>query len=203
MIIGNVLEHTKAYSAGAISHKDFGDGLQSLIQKLSNWDPSRCFYPDTDPLWLSIAEAYRHTCILRARRSLNETEPATEYHIQESVNQILDAIARIPASSPLIELLILPLFIAGADCLSIHSRHYILLRLDEIKARSEMSISAPQTILQKVWEARAQQSAHDRCNVPWMPFVSLCANPLVVMTINYLLQTKNSDSTHQDDYLLI
>ncbi|KAJ5096933.1 fungal-specific transcription factor domain-containing protein [Penicillium angulare] len=185
LVIGDVLEHTKAHSTGRISTEDFRDVLKGSIQKFYLWDSSRCFFPDANSLWLSVAEAYRHTCILSTRRLLDDTESASTPHIQESVNHILDSISNIPATSPLIELLVLPLFIAGADCLSQHSRHYILLRYAEIKARSEMGNSAPQDILEKVWKARAQQTAHDRGNVPWRPF------------------THNPDLPHQDDYLII
>ncbi|KAJ6109561.1 fungal-specific transcription factor domain-containing protein [Penicillium sp. IBT 16267x] len=185
LLIGEVLEHAKAHLNGKLETEEYGDSLQSLINKFYIWDSSRGFYPDDNPLWPCVTEAYRHTCILRTRRLLDETESAAESCIQESVTAILDSIANIPGSSPLIELLVLPLFMAGADCLSPHSRHYVLLRLGEIKARSEMGISAPQTLLEKVWHARAQKPAQGRSNVPWMLF------------------THGSESTHQDDYLII
>lgn len=66
----------------------------------------------------------------------------------------------------------MPLFMAGADSLSSHSRHYVLLRLAEIQARAEMGIAAIYALLEKVWQARARQSEHDQSNVPWMDFVS-------------------------------
>jgi hypothetical protein len=66
----------------------------------------------------------------------------------------------------------MPLFMAGADSLSPHSRHYVLLRLAECQARSEMGIAAPLSLLEKVWQARARQTADDQSNVPWMDFVS-------------------------------
>ncbi|KAJ5938210.1 fungal-specific transcription factor domain-containing protein [Penicillium verhagenii] len=185
LLIGEALEHAKARSIGRLNAKEYSDRLHSLINRFYLWDKSRCFYPNNDPLWLDVVEAYRHTCILRTRRLLDEKESAAEPFIQASVTAILDSIANIPNSSPLIELLVLPLFIAGADCLSPHSRHYILLRLADIKARSEMSISAPQTLLEKVWHARAQKPTHDQSNVPWMLF------------------THSSGKTHQDDYLII
>lgn len=175
LLIGEALEQAKAHSTGDLKTGEYSDNLQSLINKFCTWDSSRCFYPDDNPLWLCVTEAYRHTCILRTRRLLDEKESAAEPCIQESVTAILDSIASIPGSSPLIELLVLPLFMAGADCLSLHSRHYVLLRLREIKARSEMGISAPQTLLEKVWHARAQKPAHGQSNVPWMLFVGSSA----------------------------
>lgn len=92
--------------------------------------------------------------------------------IQTSVTAILDSLAHIPGTNPLIEINVMPLFMAGADSLSPHSRHYVLLRLTEIQARAEMGMAAPQSLLEKVWEARARQPEHDHSNVPWMDFVS-------------------------------
>lgn len=68
--------------------------------------------------------------------------------------------------------MVLPLFMAGADNMSAHSRHYVILRLEHIKARSEMGNTAPQTLLEKVWNARSEQEKHDTSNIPWMSFVS-------------------------------
>ncbi|KAJ5180519.1 fungal-specific transcription factor domain-containing protein [Penicillium capsulatum] len=185
LIIGDVLENAKAYLGCNLVLKEYGDVLQDAIQRMYSWDSSRCFYPDEDSLWSSVAEAFRHSLILRTWRLLNPVEPASEEHIQDSVTKILDSVSEIPGSNPLIELLVLPLFMAGADCLSPHSRHYILLRLGDIRARSEMGLAAPQDLLHKVWEARAQKPKHDHSNVSWMLF------------------TSNSESTRQDDYLII
>jgi hypothetical protein len=173
LIIGNLLDAAKAHTSGSLGVKRYLDTLQSSVDKLYTWDSSRPMYPDDDPLWLSVAEAFRHACILRALRLLDVTESAEEPRIQESVNAILDAAANIPGESPLIELMVLPLFMAGADCISPHSRHYVLLRIAEIKARSEMSNTAPKRLLEKVWDARNQQAPYERTNVPWMFYVSL------------------------------
>jgi hypothetical protein len=104
-------------------------------------------------------------------RLLDPSRPAHDLEIQELVTELLDAIAEVPASSPLLELLVMPLFIAGADALAKHSRYYVIFRLDEIKARSGFSNPAPKDILRKVWDARAMQDPEDDTNVPWMRFV--------------------------------
>ncbi|OQD76495.1 hypothetical protein PENDEC_c004G02412 [Penicillium decumbens] len=185
LMIGEILEQAKAHTGGSLEATEYEKSLHKLVRKLYLWDSSRCFYPSDDPLWLSVAGAFRHACILRTWRLLDATKSADEAHIQKSVTSILDSLANIPGSSPLIELLVMPLFMAGADCLSPHSRHYILLRLEEINGRSEMGIAAPRTLLEKVWHARAQRPKHDQSNVPWM------------------LLTHKAESAHQDDYLII
>ncbi|KAJ5247307.1 fungal-specific transcription factor domain-containing protein [Penicillium chermesinum] len=167
LIIGNVLNSAKKHLAGDSPAEEYAYNLKSLLDKLYQWDGSRSVYPDTNPLWLS--------------------NPPDEPHIQASVCAILDAVANVPGSSPLVELLVLPLFMSGADCLSRHSQHYIQLRFSDIKVRSEMvgGITAPQVLLDKVWEAREQQADHERENIPWMQF------------------TQRADSAHHDDYLII
>ncbi|KAJ5683043.1 fungal-specific transcription factor domain-containing protein [Penicillium macrosclerotiorum] len=185
LVMGEILESAKAHSLGRLDRQRLDNTVRELIQKLYDWDISRCFYPDDDRLWVYIAEAFRHTCVLRAWRLLDPFEPSAELHIQKSVTSILDSLANVPGSSPLIELAVMPLFMAGADSLSPHSRHYVALRLGEIQARSQMGILAPQTLLERVWHARAQQPENDKRNIPWMLF------------------THNSESPHQDDYLII
>ncbi|CAI7604119.1 unnamed protein product [Penicillium manginii] len=185
LIIATILEYAKQYAAGSMEHSEFHDTIHSSIRKLYLWDSSRCFFPDNDVLWGSVSNAFRHACILRAWRLLDPSESASEPKIRDSVFEILDSVANIPSTSPLLELMVLPLFMAGADNLSAHSRHYVILRLEQIKARSEMGNTAPQALLEKVWTARAEQPKHDNSNIPWMSF------------------TFNSDSSHQDDYLII
>lgn len=172
LIIGDVLERAKSHAIGKLGAEKYIEILRSSIRKLYLWNSSRCIFPDDNQLWIPVAEAFRHACILRALRLLDVTESAESPRIQESVAAILDSVAEIPPDSFLIELMVLPLFMAGADCLSPHSRHYVLLRLAEIARRSEMSMAAPTGLLKTVWEVRGRQSQHDRSNVPWMEFVS-------------------------------
>jgi hypothetical protein len=177
LIIGEVLQGAKSQASSQLGMEQYLYTLRESIRRLYLWDSSNCTYPDDNSLWLSVAECFRHACVLRALRLLNVTESAEEPQIQNSVTAILNAVATIPGNSPLIELMVLPLFMAGADCLSPHSRHYILLRLAEIKVRSEMNNTVPKQLLEKVWEKRRQQPRHNRKNVPWMDFVNSPPSP--------------------------
>ncbi|KAJ5882348.1 fungal-specific transcription factor domain-containing protein [Penicillium soppii] len=185
LIIGEVLQGAKSQASSQLGMEQYLYTLRESIRRLYLWDSSNCTYPDDNSLWLSVAECFRHACVLRALRLLNVTESAEEPQIQNSVTAILNAVATIPGNSPLIELMVLPLFMAGADCLSPHSRHYILLRLAEIKVRSEMNNTVPKQLLEKVWEKRRQQPRHNRKNVPWMDF------------------TYDDGLQHQHDFLII
>jgi hypothetical protein len=207
LIIGNVLERAKSHANGEYGVEQYIAILERSIRKLYLWNSSSCIFPDDNPLWMHVAEAFRHACILRALRLLDITESAEAARIQESVAAILDAVAEIPSESSLIELMVLPLFMAGADSLAPHSRHYIILRLSEIKARSEMSNAAPIDLLKEVWKCRARQAKHDRSNVPWMKFVSSYLPFLIRFQpdhfTNNSLQTRNPALQLQHDYLII
>ncbi|KAH8704858.1 fungal-specific transcription factor domain-containing protein [Talaromyces proteolyticus] len=171
LLIGELLEHAKANASGSLGVERYKEILQSSIQKLCVWDSSNCQYPDNNPLWIHVGDAFRHTCMLRALRLLDVTESAEASRIQTSVTAILNAVSKIPKESPLIELMILPIFMAGVDCIVPYSQHYIVLRIAEIKARSEMSNAAPIQLLNKVWHEREKNSQTPHSNIPWMSFV--------------------------------
>lgn len=183
-LMGDALDRAKAFAAWEVGREEHGDAVRAIIRKLYSWNSSRCTYPSDDPRWVSVAEAFRHACLLRCLRLLDVMQPAEDAEIQESVTAILDATSEIPGDCGLLELMVLPLFMAGADCLGRHSRHYIMLRLAEIKGRSEMGNRVPEDLLSTVWEARSQKPKHDRKNVPWMSFTH---NPAIERQHDYLI----------------
>ncbi|KAH8702250.1 fungal-specific transcription factor domain-containing protein [Talaromyces proteolyticus] len=186
LLIGDLLEHAKRHASGNLGLQQYVDIVQSSIQKLYLWDSSLCIYPNDDPLWPLVGEAFRHACILRALRLLDVTEPAETPRIQDSVIAILNAVSKVPAESPLIELMVLPIFMAGVDCILPYSQHYILIRIADIKARSEMSNMASMQLLERVWKEREKtQKCDDQTNVSWMSF------------------TYDNELMHQHDYLII
>ncbi|KAL4899624.1 hypothetical protein BDW74DRAFT_189005 [Aspergillus multicolor] len=168
LIIGRALEKAKEYKNGWTTEEDFRSTLLLANQELYSWDPKRKVYPSSDSRWMSVAVAFQFACILHVHRLLDPLRPANSPEIQEAVMMILDATADIPADSTLIELLILPLFMAGADSLSRHSQYYVLARLREIERRSEIRNPVPADLLQKVWTARSAQDGLD--NVSWRDF---------------------------------
>jgi len=76
---------------------------------------------------------------------------ADSLEVQRSVVGILDAAAGLPGSTPLAKRLLLLLFMAGADSLSLHQRHYTLIRIQEIQSQTNFRITALD-ILEKVWK---------------------------------------------------
>jgi hypothetical protein len=117
LIIGNVLEREKSHANGEYGVEQYIEILQRSIRKLYPWNSSGCIFPDDNPLWMHVAEAFRHADILRALRLLDITESAEAVRIQESVTAILDSIPDIPSDSCLIELTVLPLLWRGKICL--------------------------------------------------------------------------------------
>ncbi|KAL2863388.1 uncharacterized protein BJX67DRAFT_261123 [Aspergillus lucknowensis] len=170
LIIGRVLDKAKEYKLGWTTDEDFRTTLLSARLELYSWDPEKKSYPSSDPRWLSVAVAFQYACILHVHRLLDPSRPASGPEIQAAVSKILDATADIPADCTLIELLILPLFLAGADSLSPHSQYYILARFREIERRSEMRNPVPADLLKQVWAARAAQAPGTEGNVSWRDF---------------------------------
>lgn len=170
LIIGNVLEHAKAHATGDMDSAHYERLLEAAQHSLNTWRLND-LYPKDDTRWRAVAEAFRHACILHTSRLLDVTQAAEAPVIQQSVTAILDAVAEIPADCYLLELLVMPLFMAGTDALSPHSRHYVLLRLEHIKTRAGFGNQLTNKLLHNVWDARANQSKKDRSNIPWMSFV--------------------------------
>ncbi|KAB8233875.1 uncharacterized protein BDW43DRAFT_275378 [Aspergillus alliaceus] len=170
LIIGSVLEKAKEYTLGWLTWDEYQIAMLVAKHKLYSWDRTGKIYPSADHRWLAVAEAFQFACILRILRLLDHLRPAKDPEIQDCVARILDATATISSEFSLLELLILPLFIAGADSLSPHSQYYVLARFKEIERRSEFRNPVPRELLEKVWAARAAQSPDEDENISWTNF---------------------------------
>jgi len=190
LIMGGVLEHAKAHAAGQMEDAQFEVLLEAARQNLYSWRSTSFSYPSDDSRWFAVAEAFRHACILHTSRLLDATQPAEAPIIQQSVTAILDAAAEIPPDCYLLELLVMPLFIAGTDTLSAHARHYVLLRLEHIKFRAGFGNPLPNSLLQSVWDARANQPKKEHENIPWMRFVSVVKRESPLYPANLYRQGK-------------
>ncbi|CAI7618195.1 unnamed protein product [Penicillium glandicola] len=185
LIMGNVMEHAKAHATGKIETPEYERLLHACRYEFYSWRLKTDSYPNDDPRWPAVAEAFRHACILHTSRLLDVTQPAEAPIIQNSVTAILDSLAEIPADCHLIELVVMPLFMAGADALSPHARHYILLRFDHIRAHGGIGNHMSISLLKSVWDGRGRQAKHDSSNIPWVWF------------------TRDLGSERQHDYLII
>lgn len=171
LVIGRVLDKAKEYKSGWTTDDDFRSTLLLATRDLYSWNPRDKTYPSADPRWLKVAVAFQFACILHVHRLLDPLRPARSPEIQEAVAKILDSTADIPADCSLIELLILPLFMAGADSLSPHSQYYVLARYREIERRSEMRNPVPTDLLKQLWAARSAQAPGHEENISWRDFV--------------------------------
>jgi hypothetical protein len=172
LIMGNILEHAKAHATGKIETPEFERLLSACRYQLYSWCLNPDSYPSDDSRWPAVAEAFRHACILHTSRLLDVAQPAEAPIIQNSVTAILDSLADIPAECSLIELVVMPLFMAGADALSPHARHYVLLRLDHVRVHGGLGNETAISLLRSVWDARGKQAKNDCSNVHWVLFVS-------------------------------
>lgn len=174
LVMGRAMEHAKAHASGKMSDSEFEKHLSACRFELHSWSLPPNGYPNDNPRWPAVAEAFRHACLLHTSRLMDVRQSAEAPVIQDSVTAILDAIAEIPAECWLIELLVMPLFMAGADALPSYARHYILLRFGHIRDHGSHANRTSISLLESVWDGRAKQSKHDRSNVYWVWFVSTC-----------------------------
>jgi hypothetical protein len=170
--MGKAIEHAKSHAMGRSTKSEFESSLSACIYCLYSWRLPPDGYPSDNPRWLKVAEAFRHACILHTTRMLDVSQPAQAPIIQKSVTAVLDAVAEIPSDCQLIELLVMPLFMAGVDALSSYARHYILLRFDHVRNHGGLCNQVPISLLKSVWDGREKQLKHDSSNVYWAWFVS-------------------------------
>ncbi|KAL4803405.1 fungal-specific transcription factor domain-containing protein [Aspergillus unguis] len=182
LIIGRALDKAKEYKHGWTSEEDFQSTLLLANRELYSWDPRTKTYPSPDPRWQDVAVAFQYACILHIHRLLDPSQPARSLEIQAAVQKILDSTAMIPTDSSLIELMIMPLFLAGADSLSPHSQYYVLSRLRDIEGRSEVRNQVPATLLRQVWAVRAAQPGQE--NISWREFT---CSPRLTRQHDYLI----------------
>ncbi|KAJ5427867.1 hypothetical protein N7491_008309 [Penicillium cf. griseofulvum] len=159
-----------AHAMGTITTPEYERLLHACRNEFYSWRLKTNSYPNDNPRWHAVAEAFRHACILHTSRLLDVTQPAEAPMIQNSVTAILDSLANIPADCRLIELMVMPLFMAGVDALSRFARHYILLRFDHIRAHGGVSNHMSVVLLKAVWDARGRQAKHDSSNISWVWF---------------------------------
>ncbi|KAJ5836001.1 hypothetical protein N7447_002027 [Penicillium robsamsonii] len=185
LVMGNVIEHAKAHAAGKLGTLEYKRLLNACRNEFYSWHLKTDRYPNDDPRWSAVAEAFRHACILHTSRLLDVTQPAEAPIIQNSVVAILDSLAKIPADCHLIELAVMPLFMAGADALSPYAQHYVLLRFDHVRAHGGVGNHVSISLLKSVWDSRGRQAKNDSSNIPWVFF------------------TRDAGSERQHDYLII
>ncbi|KAI1618030.1 fungal-specific transcription factor domain-containing protein [Exophiala viscosa] len=177
--IGTVLEAGKAYLAKELPVESFEQVLHETENDLRLWDSDQPSYPTSDPSWRLLAHAYRHACILRVLRFPNTfATPCTDSRVRESVDNILEACAQVPWSSPLYKKMLFPLFMAGADTTIKHQQHYVKICIAEIQHITGFPQPAVMAILQTVWHERtaAETSSSAPVNVPWMEYT--CSSSL-------------------------
>ena len=170
--IGQVLEAGKAFLAGDLVLDEFQAQLDDAEEFFHSWDASSAIYPTEHKEWIQLAEAYRHTCILRILRfpdafAISCDDP----RIKAPASAILDICASIPRDSVFYKHLLFPLFLAGVDTSSPHQIHYASWCIGEIKHATGFQHPAMTDLLTSVWDERRTNS-FGWANVPWMEFVS-------------------------------
>ncbi|KAK2760300.1 hypothetical protein FQN54_002368 [Arachnomyces sp. PD_36] len=186
LLVAESLWDAKHLGSGMITVGAFQSKTRYTLSQLRKWSAREDSFPvDGQSEWPLVGEAFRNVCILHVLRLQDPLRPPSDPEIQCHVNATLDATAGVPKSSPLLELLVLPLFIVGTETISRHGQYYVSARIDEIRGRSGFANPAPQDLLQKVWNARAEPRNAHKTNIMWNEF------------------TKSNDMERQHDYIII
>ncbi|KAJ4317633.1 hypothetical protein N0V84_007232 [Fusarium piperis] len=134
------------------------------------WDPDQAIHPKGHQERGHLAEAYRHSCLLRVLRFPDPFAMLCEdSRIKASVTAIFDVCAAIPRNTVFYKRLLFPLFLTGADTSAPHQMHYASWCVGEIKQATGFQHPAMTEMLTKVWEER-RANPHGWSNVPWMEF---------------------------------
>lgn len=201
LAVGDTLTLGKDYLAQELEKGDFQTSLDSILLQLQTWDPITGHYPNTDPEWIHLADAYRHMAILRVLRFPDPfTTPCNDSSIRASVDAILDATTLISRRSPYFKRLLFPLFVAGAETASPHQQQYVVMCVENIKEMTGVTYHSVTELLEKTWkDRRASDSSR---NVPWHEYVSLLGLDLygILMKLDLL---RTSSTTAQLSILLI
>jgi hypothetical protein len=172
--IGRTLSLGKKFYAKEIEEQEFQDFLDPTLAYLQAWDPKKGPYPDNDIEWTLLADAYRHTAILRVLRFPDTwILPCSDDRITTSVNAILDVSAEMSWHSPYFKRLLFPLFVAGAETASPHQQRYVTLCIDHIRELTGFTYESLSELLSKTWEERKRSDGTR--NVPWFEYVSYSA----------------------------
>ena len=170
-ILGHVFTYGKSWLAGETTTEEFDTVLDYSRHALTQWNASQETYPNSHPDWLLLADAYRHTALLRIWRLPDAfLLPCTDKNVRLSVQRILDISAQLTWDSPYYKCMLFPMFIAGADAEFAYQQHYVQLCLERITRATGFHQPALLQLLKDVWHQRAQSDGTQ--NVPWMEYVS-------------------------------
>lgn len=175
-IMGQAIDAGKRFMLHEINAETCESLIKPLVELLYSLDVAKGPYPNDDPEWHILAEAYRHTAILRVLRVPDTYAiSCTDGRVHASITAILDAAARVPRDSPYFKRFLFPLFVAGAETDSLHQQQYVSLCIDHIRETTGFGYKSLDGLLQKTWEQRRIRMAESAKNVPWYEFVSAFA----------------------------
>lgn len=169
-IIGKTLCTGRRYRLQEIDSDACQLLLDPFLDQLRNWDPMMYSYPNEDSEWPLLADAYRHTALLRVLRFPDTFAiPCSDGRIRASVTAILDAAAQVSRQSPYFKRFLFPLFVAGAETESPHQQQYVAFCIDHIRTTTGFSNESLDELLRKTWADR--KASDGTINVPWFEYV--------------------------------
>lgn len=196
--ISNTLEGGKQFLAQELAEEDFQLALNETLLRLQSWDPLTGIYPNTDPEWPNLADAYKHMAMIRILRFPDAFSiPCSDQRIRTSVAAILDASTLVPRHSPYFKRLLFPLFLAAAETTSPHQQLYVVMCVEHVKNMTGITYHSITELLEKTWQDR--KLSDGLRNVPWQEYVSKL-DWFILRNAN-LSQTCSIHLPRQHDYL--
>jgi hypothetical protein len=169
-VLGKTLYTAKTLKLHNVDAEKCRDLLDPMLAQLHAWDATQSFYPDGNLEWPLLAEAYKHTAILRILRLPDKYSiPCSDDRIRACVNAILDTSAQVSRDSPYFKRFLFPLFVAGAETESPHQQQYVALCIDSIRDTTGFRYKSLYELLQKTWAER--KTSNGAVNVLWFDFV--------------------------------
>lgn len=157
-------EPSTVETANRQTSKGYYEEVESLRQELLTWKLPNGTTPSSDHHHrhrVHLTDAFRHGFLLHSLRLLDRYSTPSSPRVQNHVNAILDAAARLPAKSPLARRLLWPMFVAGTEAAAAHQHDYISIRADEIRADTGFRNLASTAILGRVWKERVRGTRRD------------------------------------------
>lgn len=148
------------------------ESIRSIQQYLATW--KRDANSDVAPEDGSdhLANAFRHSFLLHSLRFADKDMTADNPEIQRHIQEILNAVSKVPIGFKGSSRLLWPLFMAGTESLMAYQQDYVLLRVKSILNDTGFRNLASTTILEHIWKERKKGAESGSGTKLWTDYVS-------------------------------
>ncbi|EEU37232.1 uncharacterized protein NECHADRAFT_78481 [Fusarium vanettenii 77-13-4] len=159
-------------TSGTSPDKADMESIRSIQQYLATW--KRDTNSDAAPEDGSdhLANAFRHSFLLHSLRFSDKDMTADNSEIQRHIQEILNAVSKVPTGFKGSSRLLWPLFMAGTESLMAYQQDYVLLRVKAILNDTGFRNLASTTILEHIWKERRKGAESGSDTRLWTDYLS-------------------------------